>query len=197
MYSLLLDSANRDLNIGLVQNRAIIDRISYPAWQRQSELMVKEIDVILKRNNISAKDLSEVVVTIGPGSYTGIRIALTIAKTFAFALNIKIFAVSALIAQKVPHFATISVINARSNRSYVALYDKDGKTLIEDKVWNNEEVVEWVQSHLDYVLAGDASYLGLIDQPVDVLFGMLTAYQQSEAAESVLTLRPVYLKDLL
>ena len=97
MYSLLLDSANRDLNVGLAKDNQIIDRISYQAWQRQSELMAVEVDAILKRNNISAKDIGEVVVTIGPGSYTGIRIALTIAKTLAFALDIKIFAVSSLI----------------------------------------------------------------------------------------------------
>ncbi|HOC81116.1 MAG TPA: tRNA (adenosine(37)-N6)-threonylcarbamoyltransferase complex dimerization subunit type 1 TsaB, partial [Bacilli bacterium] len=71
MYSLLLDSANRDLNVGLVQDGVIMDRISYQAWQRQSELMVKEVDNILRRNNLAAKDIGEVVVTIGPGSYTG------------------------------------------------------------------------------------------------------------------------------
>ncbi len=197
MYSLLLDSANRDLSVGLVKDGTIIDRISYQAWQRQSELMVKEIDTILKRNAVDAKNLSEVVVTIGPGSYTGIRIALTIAKTLAYSLNIKIFAISSLIAQKAANLKTISVINARSNRSYVAIYDEVGKVLVEEKVWPNEELFEWINGNSDFVVSGDATYLGLEAHPSDILSGMLKARLNTLPVDNVLTVKPVYLKDLL
>ena len=197
MYSLLLDSANRDLNVGLVKNNHIIDRISYQAWQRQSELMAVEVDAILKRNNISAKDIGEVVVTIGPGSYTGIRIALTIAKTLAFALDIKIYAVSSLISQKAPHQPTISVINARSNRSYVAIYDGDGQVLVIEKVWPNDELIAWIKGNADFIVSGDAKYLGIDAYQPSVLDGMLEAKKKSVPVENILTLKPVYLKDLL
>lgn len=197
MYSLLLDSANRDLNVGLAKDNQIIDRISYQAWQRQSELMAVEVDAILKRNNISAKDIGEVVVTIGPGSYTGIRIALTIAKTLAFALDIKIFAVSSLISQKGRHQPTISVINARSNRSYVAIYDGDGQVLVEEKVWPNDELIAWIKGNADFIVSGDAKYLGIDAYQPSVLDGMLEAKKKSVPVENILTLKPVYLKDLL
>ncbi|HPM07531.1 MAG TPA: tRNA (adenosine(37)-N6)-threonylcarbamoyltransferase complex dimerization subunit type 1 TsaB [Bacilli bacterium] len=197
MYSLLLDSANRDLNVGLAKDNQIIDRISYQAWQRQSELMAVEVDAILKRNNISAKDIGEVVVTIGPGSYTGIRIALTIAKTLAFALNLKIYAVSSLISQKAPHQGTISVINARSNRSYVAFYDADGQVLVEEKVWPNDELIAWIKGNADFIVSGDAKYLGIDAYQPSVLDGMLEAKKKSIPVENILTLKPVYLKDLL
>ena len=197
MYSLLLDSANRDLNVGLAKDNQIIDRISYQAWQRQSELMAVEVDAILKRNNISAKDIGEVVVTIGPGSYTGIRIALTIAKTLAFALNLKIYAVSSLISQKAPHQPTISVINARSNRSYVAIYDGDGQVLVEEKVWPNDELIAWIKGNADFIVSGDAKYLGIDAYQPSVLDGMLEAKKKSIPVENILTLKPVYLKDLL
>lgn len=197
MYSLLLDSANRDLNVGLAKDNQIIDRISYQAWQRQSELMAVEVDAILKRNNISAKDIGEVVVTIGPGSYTGIRIALTIAKTLAFALNLRIYAVSSLISQKAPHQGTISVINARSNRSYVAIYDADGQVLVEEKVWPNDELIAWIKGNADFIVSGDAKYLGIDAYQPSVLDGMLEAKKKSVPVENILTLKPVYLKDLL
>jgi|LSQX01.2.fsa_nt_gb tRNA threonylcarbamoyl adenosine modification protein YeaZ len=197
MYSLLLDSANRDLSVGLVKDFKIIDRISYQAWQRQSELMAKEIETILKRNNIEARNLSEVVVTIGPGSYTGIRIALTIAKTLAFSLNIKICAISSLIAQKVPDLKTISVINARSNRSYVAIYDEGGIPLFEEKVWPNEELLKWISTNGNFVVSGDANYLGIQAYQPDILSGMLKARLNALPVENSLTVKPVYLKDLL
>jgi len=197
MYSLLLDSANRDLNVGIVKDDIIIDRISYTAWQRQSELMVKEINDIFKRNRMVAKDLDEVIVTIGPGSYTGIRIALTIAKTFAFALNLKIYAISSLIAQKEPNSRTISLINARSNRSYVAIYDRDGKVLAEEKVWLNDELLKWIEGNSDFIVSGDAKYLGVDAYNPDILRGMLDAKLKALPVENILTLKPVYLKDLL
>ncbi|MFA5422012.1 MAG: tRNA (adenosine(37)-N6)-threonylcarbamoyltransferase complex dimerization subunit type 1 TsaB [Bacilli bacterium] len=197
MYSLILDSANRDLNIGLAFNGQIVDRISYVAWQRQSELMVKEIDTILKRQGITAQDISEVVVTIGPGSYTGIRIALTVAKTLAFALNLKIYAISSLLAQKAPLLRTISVINARSGRSYVAIYESDGKTLVEEKVWPNDELLKWIDANRDLSVSGDAKYLGIKAHQPDVLSGMLEAHKSSLPVPNILTLKPIYLKDLL
>jgi tRNA threonylcarbamoyl adenosine modification protein YeaZ len=159
--------------------------------------MAVEVDAILKRNNISAKDIGEVVVTIGPGSYTGIRIALTIAKTLAFALDIKIFAVSSLISQKGRHQPTISVINARSNRSYVAIYDADGQVLVEEKVWPNDELIAWIKGNADFIVSGDAKYLGIDAYQPSVLDGMLEAKKKSVPVENILTLKPVYLKDLL
>lgn len=197
MYSLLLDSANRDLNVGLTKDGHLIDFLSYDAWQRQSELMVKEIDVILKRNQLTAKDINEVIVTIGPGSYTGIRIALTIAKTMAFALDIPIFAVSSLAVQRVSNTPTISVINARSGRSYVAIYNAEGQTIIEETVMNNEAVLSYLASHPSFVFSGDAAHLNTSAHKPDILCGMLIARSSLVAVDNVLTLKPVYLKDLL
>lgn len=197
MYSLLLDSANRDLNIGLAKDGLLVDHVSYDAWQRQSELMVKEIDAVLRHNKLSAKDINEVVVTIGPGSYTGIRIALTIAKTLAFTLNIPLFAVSSLAVQRIVNVDTISVINARSNRSYVAIYDKSGVALTEECVMNNNDVISYLRSHPSFVLCGEATYLGVAAHDFDVLNGMMLERQKAKAVENVLTLKPVYLKDLL
>lgn len=197
MYSLLLDSANRELNVALAKDGQIVDFISYDAWQRQSELMVKEIDVVLKRNKATAKDIDQVIVTIGPGSYTGIRIALTIAKTLAFALDIPIHAVSSLAVQWIIDTETVSVINARSGRSYVAIYNIGGETLVAETVMANEEVLSYLASHPTFVLSGETSYLGVVSHKPNILKGMLIASLSSKAVENILTLKPIYLKDLL
>ena len=53
--------------------------------------MVEEIYNIMKRNNIKKEDIDSIVVGIGPGSYTGVRIALTIAKTMGYVLKAKVY----------------------------------------------------------------------------------------------------------
>ena len=83
MLSLILDSANKELLVALYKDNIKLDETRYEARQKQSELMIPELDKIIKKNNINPKDVNEIIVTMGPGSYTGVRIALTIAKIYA------------------------------------------------------------------------------------------------------------------
>lgn len=195
MYQLLLDSANKYLSVGLAKEGKVIDEIFYDAWQRQSELMVTEIDNILKRNNIDKKELDAVVVGIGPGSYTGVRIGVTIAKTIAYALKIKIYAKSSLSLLKIDNEPTICLFNARSGRSYFAVYQGD-KVIEADKVISNEEVLEYIAKHPEYKISGDVSQIGKESAEFNVIKN-LADYRDNELVENIFTLNPIYLKDLL
>lgn len=194
MYQLLLDSSNKFLSVGLSKDGKVVDKIFYEAWQRQSEMMVTEVDNILKRNNLKKEDLSAVVVGVGPGSYTGVRIGVTIAKTIAYALHIKLYAKSSLSLLKTQEFPTICVFNARSGRSYFGVYE--GKKVIEkDCVVENEKVTDYIKNHPSYKVCGDTYQLGLESEEFDVVANLADL---SDAIEvDPFRLNPVYLKDLL
>ena len=194
MYQLLLDSSNKFLSVGLAKDGKVVDKICYEAWQRQSEMMVTEVDNILKRNNIEKNQLNAVVVGIGPGSYTGVRIGVTIAKTIAYALKIKLIAKSSLSLLKHQEFPTICVFNARSGRSYFGVY-QGGKVLEKDVVVENEKVLEYIHAHPDYLVNGDTYQLGLESGEFDIIENLA----DSRIGEEVdpFKLLPVYLKDLL
>ena len=193
MYQLLLDSSNIFLSVGLAKDGKVFDKISYEAWQRQSEMMVTEVDNILKRNNIDKSELDGVVVGIGPGSYTGVRIGVTIAKTIAYALHIKLYAKSSLSLLKRREIPTICVFNARSGRSYFAVYEGE-KQLEKDSVLENEKVLEYIKSHPDYLVNGETTQLGLESGEYDIIEN-LADFNQSEEVDPF-RLNPVYLKDL-
>ena len=193
MYQLLLDSSNIFLSVGLAKDGKVFDKISYEAWQRQSEMMVTEVDNILKRNNIDKSELDGVVVGIGPGSYTGVRIGVTIAKTVAYALHIKLYAKSCLSLLKHREIPTICVFNARSGRSYFAVYEGE-KQLEKDTVLENEKVLEYIKSHPDYLVNGETTQLGLESGEYDIIEN-LADFNQSEEVDPF-RLNPVYLKDL-
>lgn len=194
MYQLLLDSSNVYLSVGIGKDGKVIDKIYYEAWQRQSEMMVTEVDNILKRNNIAKEELDAVVVGIGPGSYTGVRIGVTIAKTIAYALKIKIYAKSSLSLLKDEEKPTICLFNARSGRSYFAVY-KGNETIVKDCVKTNEEVLDFIKNNPDFVINGDTYQLGLESGKFDILSN-LAKFNDSELVENVFTLNPVYLKEL-
>ena len=81
MYSVILDSSNQDLLVALAKEDALIDVVCYPAWQRQSELMVKEMENLFIKHNVDKSDIGDVIVSIGPGSYTGQSISRKILST--------------------------------------------------------------------------------------------------------------------
>ena len=196
MYQLLLDSSNKYLAVGLAKDGEVVDRIFYEAWQRQSEVMVLEIQNILKRNKIENKDLDAVVVGVGPGSYTGVRIAITIAKTMAYALKIKLYKVSSLSLLKDREKPTISIFNARSGRVYFAAYEKN-REIEPDQVLTNEEAKEYISKHSDYLLSGDTEVLGFKSIGFDIIQNLNDAMKEENLVENVFTLSPIYLKDLM
>lgn len=195
MYQLLLDSSNIYLAVGLSKDGKVVDSIFYNAWQRQSELMVNEIENIFKRNKIDKKDLDAVVVGIGPGSYTGVRIGVTIAKTIAYALKIKVYAKSSLSLLRCGEDPTICLFNARSGRSYFAVYQ--GKKVLEKEcVIPNEEVLSYIQKHPGYKIAGDTAQIEKESEELNIIAN-LADFDENELVKNIFTLNPIYLKDLL
>lgn len=194
MMTVLLDSSNRDLAVGIGKDGKLVDSISYEAWQRQSESMIPELDKILEKNHVKREDISDIVVAIGPGSYTGVRIALTIAKVMALALNVPIYPVSSLRAMRKGSHPTIALINARSARSYIGVFEKD-KVILEDQIMSNEDVLKFINAHPKYEISGDVEYLGLKSHEPQVLKEMLELKPFLKPCENSLGLKPVYLKD--
>ncbi|UGS23308.1 tRNA (adenosine(37)-N6)-threonylcarbamoyltransferase complex dimerization subunit type 1 TsaB [Flavobacterium channae] len=87
------------------------------------------IEALLAENNLQFKDLSAVAVSQGPGSYTGLRIGVSSAKGFCYALNIPLIAIDTLqlLAKqiKVESGIIIPMIDARRMEVFTAIYDKD------------------------------------------------------------------------
>ena len=194
MKTLLLDSSNIDLCVGIAIDNELKYSCSYPCWQRQSEMMIPELEKGLKELNLSLKDFDEVVCGIGPGSYTGVRIALTIAKTICTLLPIKLKVVSSLRMMGNKESKYISLINARSSRSYIGVYDKE-KVVLSDTVMTNDEVKEYVKNHPEFEVIGDCSYIEIYAKNPDILKGLLSLKDIVEPVEDVLSVKPVYLKD--
>ena len=193
MITVLLDSSNTNLSVGIAKDNLLLEYISYEAWQRQSEYMIVELNKLLEKHNIQKEDIKEVIVAKGPGSYTGVRIAITIAKTIAVALDAKLYAVSSLRVQKDGVRPSICLINARSGRSYVGVYE-DQKILLYDCIMKNDEVINYIKDHPDYSVCGETKYLNIEGVMANNLQEMLNLKDSLESINP-LSLKPVYMKD--
>ena len=193
MITVLLDSSNTNLSVGVARDNLLLESISYEAWQRQSEYMIPELNKLFEKHHVNKEDIGEVIVAMGPGYYTGVRIAITIAKTIAVALNAKLYAVSSLRAQKNGDNPSICLINARSGRSYFGVFL--GNQIIEsDRILKNDEVLAYISEHPSYSVCGDVKYLGLNGKETNNILEMLKL-KGSLQEVNPLSLKPVYMKD--
>jgi tRNA threonylcarbamoyladenosine biosynthesis protein TsaB len=105
---------------------------------RHSELLTTSIQNILNKNNLTVKDLSAVSVGIGPGSFTGLRIGLSVAKGLCYPHNIKLIGISSLkiIANSVSeeNKNIISLIKDKGEHYYISKYNCDLKEIIQPKI---------------------------------------------------------------
>lgn len=193
MVTVLLDSSNTNLSVGLAKDNLILGYVSYEAWQRQSEFMIPELANLLNKFDVKKEEITDVIVAKGPGSYTGVRIAITIAKTIATALNVKLYAVSSLRVQKDGIKPSICLINARSGRSYIGVYENE-KTLSDDQIMKNDDVLNYLKEHPNYSVCGDVKYLGIQGIESNNIAEMLSLKPFLEEINP-LSLKPVYMKE--
>lgn len=125
MYSLIIDSATKVLYISLVENnKKILDEYYIEGNKDHAKNIVSKVDEILKNNNLKANDLDEVVVGVGPGSYTGVRMGVTIGKMLAVFLNVPLYKISTLkLMASAYEGIVLAAIDARRGNSFGAIID--------------------------------------------------------------------------
>lgn len=193
---IILDTTSKYLVVALADETKIIDKIQYVAWQRQSEYAVTEIDNILKNKHMSSDQITRIVVTNGPGSYTGVRIALTIAKVWSLAKNIPVCVLSSLQAIAGCDGKKIAILDARSKRAYVGIYE-NGIALTKDHILTIEELNELIVSKPEYKVVGDVKLVNLEESEIDYATNMLELSRIVGNCDDVDVLVPIYLKDAI
>lgn len=140
MTTLGIDTSNQTMALCLEENGKIIGTQVMTNQKNHSISLMPGIDFLLSINQKKPKDLTKIIIAEGPGSYTGLRIGVTTAKTLAWTLGVELYAVSslALIAASNIGFEglIVSIINARRENVYTGAYKwEDGKlvNVIEDQ----------------------------------------------------------------
>ena len=110
MISLCMDSAYKALVLGLYKDGTLIDGVSIEAFKKQSETIFVELNQLFEKKGLDYKDVDEVIITDGPGSYTGIRIAMTIAKVFCTQMHKTLKCISTMHMELITLYAVINGI---------------------------------------------------------------------------------------
>ncbi|HJE46137.1 tRNA (adenosine(37)-N6)-threonylcarbamoyltransferase complex dimerization subunit type 1 TsaB [Levilactobacillus namurensis] len=126
MKILAIDTSNRPLSVAVLEDATVLAAITVTVHQKHAEYLLPEIERLLAMADLKPTDLDRVVVAAGPGSYTGIRIAVTTAKTLAATLNLDLVAVSSLatLAANIPVEGALvaPMFDARNQNVFAGLY---------------------------------------------------------------------------
>lgn len=172
MITLMLDTTCNYLSIGIANDKKIIDRCVEQTNKNQSEIFMVRLEDLLKRNNLKLKDVNEIFLTIGPGSFTGVRLGLAFAKTLAALNDITIKTISTLQALAGKDSKEV-FIDARSGQAFYAKYE-NGSELISPKL---------------------VDYNGEFASTENILDTMIEVYENAKKEESIEALSAIYIKD--
>ena len=128
------------------------------------------LDTMFKELNIMPKDIKKIFIANGPGSFTGTRIGVTIAKVYGYSLNVDLIPVSTLelLAGDVNKDYIVPVIDARRGFVYAGIYDKDLNKIADDRYISLDKLKEELEGK-DYVLVSCDDIAGSIKPKIDLI----------------------------
>ena len=169
MKYLYVDTSSNFLYSGIVENDKILAEIKEEFGQNLSEVALPKIVELFDKTNLKAKDINKIIVVNGPGSFTGIRIGITIAKVYAWSLNIPITTISSLEAMAISsenEKLHIPMINARRGYVYGAIYDSSYKEILKPQHIELDKLMKYLNDKEDYeIISNDnlEKYFFLVD----------------------------------
>ena len=148
MNILAFDTVSSSFSIALKSDDSIIEINKENIKNHNSEL-IPILDDFLKENKLSLDNIDCIVLGIGPGSFTSIRIAFATIKSICYAKNIKIIGVSSLesLYQNIKSFdgLKLALIEARKGNVYANIY-KDDKKIKENLDLTYNEIIDLIDS---------------------------------------------------
>ena len=155
MLTLCIDTAYKYLTCALISDNKIISEISFECFKKQSEELFVCLKKVFEQVNMNPKEIDSICISEGPGSYTGVRIAMTIAKTIGELFNIDVYTISTLKLYAGNKENVMVLMDARANRAYVGIYDKE-TVILQDCAIELEKI-----NKENYCVIGDGSLIGL------------------------------------
>lgn len=192
MITLCMDTSSKFLVLAMIKDHKILAEVQKDCWKRQSEEIFPALEKLLENAGLKPHDIDQIVVTKGPGSYTGVRIAMTIAKVFC-AMGDKPLATLSTLQLYAGDLAHARVIlDARGHRVYTAVY-AHGSCVEEASVCPIEMIMEKTDERTTIV--GDGHLIKRPDFIPNLAENFLILEKQWQFSRNVHMENPIYLKN--
>ena len=192
MITLCMDTSHIYLVLALYREEELLGSVQKECWKKQSEEIFPCLETLLADAGLKPEDIDQVVITSGPGSYTGVRIAMTIAKVMCSLRSIPLYTVPSLDLFAGNETCTV-VLDARSHRAYTAVYEA-GKRISGPEALPTDEIMAGLKA--DETVIGDGHLVGRKDNIPDLAMRFMEIRGQWVKAENPDLVTPEYLKSI-
>ncbi|MFD2172019.1 tRNA (adenosine(37)-N6)-threonylcarbamoyltransferase complex dimerization subunit type 1 TsaB [Tumebacillus lipolyticus] len=155
MPYLAIDTATATLTVALGEKGKLLGEATTQLSRNHSVKMMPLLEGLMANLDLSPDDLKGIIVGRGPGSYTGVRIAVTAAKAFAMALNIPLVGVSSLdgLARhgELTDALVVPMFDARRKQAYTAFYEQQNGSfikIVEDQLLVLDDLIKAINSRM-------------------------------------------------
>lgn len=158
MRILSIDTSNKIASVSVFEDNNLLNEKFSDDQKTHSEKLLPIIDELLKEEGISIGDIDMFAVSVGPGSFTGIRIGVSTVKGIAQALNKKVIAVTSLegLIEMADNKNVCAIINARHGNVYTQI--KYNNKLLEPDCKSINEVIHELRDYNEkFIIVGDAT----------------------------------------
>ena len=169
MNILAIETSSYCGSIAVIKDNTVLGEVFFNIGPKNSEKIVSSIEWLLNNLNLAKKDLEAVAVSKGPGSFTSLRIGISVAKGIAFALNIKLLGVSSskIVASNYNSFdkRICTLIDAKRGEVYASTFSYKNNILqtdFLDKMIKVEELASFVDKSMVFLGEGALVYRDLI-----------------------------------
>ena len=155
MRILYIDTSSSYLYAGISEDNNLLCEVKKEFGTSLSEEALPEIVSLFTKTNLNAKDINKIIVVNGPGSFTGIRIGITIAKVYAWSLNIPITTITSLEAMMLSskeNKVKVPMIDARRRYVFSAIYDENNKIILKPQHIKIDDLNQELEKLSDYTI---------------------------------------------
>lgn len=198
MISLFIDTSLLNVSISVVKDGHTLSLISKSVPNMHSIYTTSFLKQALDDAKISPKEIDEIYVVDGPGSFTGLRIGVTIAKTYGYIIKKDITPVSTLKAYAISrkdNYPVMSIIPANKTHYYIGIYNENFDSIVPEQFASYDRVLELITKY-NPILVGVGNYF-LSDfkvNKVELDIPKIINYYKNKEKVNYYKLVPNYLK---
>lgn len=119
-YNLAIETSGRTGAIALGRDDGLLATIDLPRQRRHTLELMPTIDRLCRDRGVRPRDLGEVYVSLGPGSFTGLRVALATVKMLALAGGVRVVGIPSIDALRIEHPGAMVLLNIKRGSAYCA-----------------------------------------------------------------------------
>lgn len=196
-YELVIDTSREFIMLGLIKDEGYVFK-RVDVGREISKYLLNELILFLDENSCDKSKIVKIYCGRGPGAFTGIRLALSVAKTMSYALNTELYSFSSILFYNlfVENRKVIGIDDARSYKYYYGFLDKDDMSVYEG-VDEDPDVVEYCDLRDDCLVVSTREFINISTKIIsDFSYFDIECFKELSVLEDYYTFKPKYIKKI-